>query len=192
MAFVSIPDEGRRIDDPAELARFLAGYGICHERWPLADRVDPSASPEEVLAAYEPEIARLRERGGYTTADVIDVSPATPGLEAMLDRFRSEHTHAEDEVRFILQGRGIFFIHGRGRVFLLEVGEGDLINVPAGTRHWFDLCADRRIRAVRLFQNKEGWTPRYVEDGAHGRYTPVCWGPADLPPAGRVAGVVEP
>lgn len=192
MAVVSIPDENRRIDDPAGLNAFLAPYGIHHERWPLADRVDPAAAPEVILAAYEPEIAQLRERGGYTTADVIDVTAETPGLEAMLDRFRSEHTHAEDEVRFILKGAGVFFIHGGDRVFSLQVEAGDLINVPAGTKHWFDLCADRTIRAIRLFQNKEGWTPRYVEQGVHGRYSPVCWGPNDLPAGARATSAVRP
>jgi 1,2-dihydroxy-3-keto-5-methylthiopentene dioxygenase len=193
MAVINIPDENRRIDDPAAVNAFLAPYGICHERWPLADRVDPSASPEAILAAYAPEIDRLKERGGYTTADVINVTPETPGLEAMLDRFRSEHTHSEDEVRFILKGRGLFFIHpSNSPVFTLQVEEGDLINVPAGTQHWFDLCADRTIRAIRLFQDKSGWTPHYVEHGIHGRYAPVCWGPSYLPAGGPVQAAVKP
>ena len=37
-------------------------------------------------------------------------------------------------------------------MFAIEVEAGDLIRVPKGTHHWFDLCADRRIRAIRLFQ----------------------------------------
>jgi 1,2-dihydroxy-3-keto-5-methylthiopentene dioxygenase len=193
MAAIFITDENRRIDDPAQLRAYLAPYGIHHERWPLGDRVDPAASPEEILAAYAPEIERLKERGGYTTADVVNVTPLTPGLEAMLDRFRSEHTHSEDEVRFILKGRGLFFIHPKsGPVFSLQVEEGDLINVPAGTQHWFDLCADRTIRAIRLFQDKSGWTPHYVEQGVHGRYAPVCWGPSYLPTHATTPAVVKP
>ena len=126
-----------------------------------------------------PEIDRLKAEGGYVTADVINVSPETPGLDAMLERFRSEHTHSEDEVRFILKGRGLFHIHpDNGPVFAIQVEAGDLINVPLGTKHWFDLCADRTIRAIRLFQDKTGWTPAYIDGGAHARYTPVCWSPA--------------
>jgi 1,2-dihydroxy-3-keto-5-methylthiopentene dioxygenase len=193
MAVINIPDENRRIDDPAAVSAFLAPYGIFHERWPLVDRVDPSASPEAILAAYTPEIDRLKQRGGYTTADVINVTPETLGLEAMLDRFRSEHTHSEDEVRFILKGRGLFFIHpSNSPVFTLQVEEGDLINVPAGTQHWFDLCADRTIRAIRLFQDKSGWTPHYVEHGIHARYAPVCWGPSYLPAGAPVQAAVKP
>jgi 1,2-dihydroxy-3-keto-5-methylthiopentene dioxygenase len=194
VAVILIPDAKRRLDDPAEVAAFLAPHRIALERWPLAERVDPGATPEEILAAYAPEVERLKRQGGYTTADVINVTPNTPNLEALLDRFRPEHTHAEDEVRFILKGRGLFHIHPEsGPVFAIQVEAGDLISVPAGTRHWFDLCAERTIRAIRLFQNTSGWTPNYVADGVHGRYAPVCWGPAYLP--GTTAGfasVVRP
>ena len=88
------------------------------------------------------------------TADVIDVFPDTPNLDAMLTKFSSEHWHDEDEVRFIVEGRGLFHIHPTdGPVFAIEVEAGDLIRVPRGTHHWFDLCGDRRIRAIRLFQD---------------------------------------
>jgi 1,2-dihydroxy-3-keto-5-methylthiopentene dioxygenase len=182
MAYVIIADEGRRLERREEISAFLAPFGIYHERWPLEERVSPDAAPEAILAAYDPEIEQLKRQGGYVTADVINVTPQTPNLEAMLDRFRSEHTHSEDEVRFILKGRGLFHIHPEsGPVFAIQVEAGDLINVPKGTRHWFDLCAEKTIRAIRLFQDKSGWTPRYVEGGVHGRYAPVCWGPAFVP-----------
>jgi 1,2-dihydroxy-3-keto-5-methylthiopentene dioxygenase len=182
MAYIIVPDEKRRLDDEKEISAFLAPFGIYHERWPLEDRVSPDAAPEEILAAYAPEIDRLKAEGGYVTADVINVSPETPGLDAMLERFRSEHTHSEDEVRFILKGRGLFHIHpDSGPIFAIQVEAGDLINVPLGTKHWFDLCADRTIRAIRLFQDKSGWTPAYIDGGVHTRYTPVCWSPAYVP-----------
>ena len=135
-----------------------------------------------MLEAYKPEIDRLKAQGGYVTADVIDVRPETPNLDAMLAKFSSEHWHDEDEVRFILEGSGIFFIHPReGKVFAIEVGAGDLIRVPRGTWHWFDLCAERRIRAIRLFQDPAGWTPHYTESGVAAGFEPVCLGPAHLP-----------
>jgi 1,2-dihydroxy-3-keto-5-methylthiopentene dioxygenase len=184
MAVILVPDEDRRVEGPAEVAAFLAPHGIRYERWPLEERVDPGAPADAVLAAYAPEVGRLMRDGGYTTADVIDVKPDTPGLDAMLDRFRQEHTHSEDEVRFILRGRGLFHVRPKsGPVFAIQVEEGDLISVPQGTQHWFNLCAERTVRAIRLFQDKTGWTPHYVEGGLHARYAPVCWGPAHLPSA---------
>ncbi|MBI3269082.1 MAG: cupin domain-containing protein [Planctomycetes bacterium] len=189
MAILTVPDQGRRLDDPREIAAYLKPYGITYERWTADGRVDPDASPEAVLAAYAPEVERLQRAGGYRTADVMQVRPDTPGLEAMLAKFNKEHTHSEDEVRFVVKGRGVFHIRPEtGPVFALEMDAGDLINVPAGTRHWFDLCGDRTIRAIRLFQDAVGWTPYYVKDGVHDRYTPVCWGPAFLPGVGPRRG----
>jgi 1,2-dihydroxy-3-keto-5-methylthiopentene dioxygenase len=114
---------------------------------------------------------------------VIDVTPETPNLEAMLARFSREHWHDEDEVRFIVRGRGLFHIHPRqGPLTAIEVESGDLIRVPRGTWHWFDLCRDRTIRAIRLFQDPSGWTPHYTDTGVDRKYQPVCLGPAYLAP----------
>jgi 1,2-dihydroxy-3-keto-5-methylthiopentene dioxygenase len=113
------------------------------------------------------------------TADVIDVHPQTPGLEAMLTKFKSEHWHDEDEVRFIIEGRGLFHIHPKDSpVIAIQVEAGDLIRVPRGTLHWFNLCGEQRIRAIRLFQDPAGWTPTYTDSGVDARYQPLCLGPA--------------
>ena len=185
MANVRIKDEGRTITGHEAVAAYLAAAGIDYERWAPAHPVADGAPAEEILAAYDAEIRKLKERGGYVTADVIDVSPATPGLDAMLARFSREHWHDEDEVRFIIRGRGVFHVHPRsGPVFAIEVEAGDLIRVPGGTWHWFDLCADRQIRAIRLFQDPAGWTPRYTESGIDKGHEPVCLGPSQIPSAG--------
>jgi 1,2-dihydroxy-3-keto-5-methylthiopentene dioxygenase len=182
MAVVKIPDQGRTIADEGEVRALLAGVGIAYERWQPTHAVPEGATAEEVLAAYASEIDRLKASGGYVTADVIDVTDQTPNLDAMLARFAREHWHDEDEVRFILRGRGIFHIHAKdGPVLAIEVGPGDLIRVPRGTHHWFDLCADRNIRAIRLFQDVSGWTPQYTDTGVDRRYEPVCLGPSYVP-----------
>jgi 1,2-dihydroxy-3-keto-5-methylthiopentene dioxygenase len=176
-----VPVQNRKIDEMDAVVAFLAALGIEHERWTLSRPLATTASAREVLAAYDSEVAVLKQRGGYLTADVIDVRPDTANLEAMLAKFRSEHWHDEDEVRFILEGRGIFFIHPpAGDVVAIEVGAGDLIRVPRGTLHWFDLCPERRIRAIRLFQDPAGWTPHYTGSGAELGFEPVCLGPAHM------------
>jgi len=156
---------------------------VDYERWELS-RVAQDASAEAVLEAYRTEIDEMKRRGGYVTADVIDVNARTPGLESMLARFDKEHTHSEDEVRFILAGRGIFFLHlptpEGDKVVSVEVHAGDLLRVPKGTTHWFTLCEDRRIRAIRWFQEMAGWTPEYTGSGLDLGYQPVCFGPVYL------------
>ena len=166
---------------PGEVRRSLETAGIEYERWEPAHPVAPGAPAEEVLQAYAAEIDALKERGGYVTADVIDVTPETPGIEDLRARFRREHWHDEDEVRFILKGAGIFFIHPEGgSVVEIEVGPGDLIRIPRGKWHWFDFCSPPEIRAIRLFQDPAGWTPRYTDSGLDVGYETVCLGPQDL------------
>jgi 1,2-dihydroxy-3-keto-5-methylthiopentene dioxygenase len=179
MAVLTVPDECLRVDEVEAIGARLAALGIAFEQWDLS-RVGEGATAEEVLAAYAPEIEQMKRAGGYTTADVIDVYPETPGLEAMLARFDKEHTHSEDEVRFILAGRGIFYFHAQGKVVSVEVHPGDMLRVPQGTTHWFTLCADRRIRAIRWFQDTTGWAPQYTASGVDGGYAPLCFGPAYL------------
>ena len=164
MAVVTILNEDKRLTNAEEITATLASHGIDYERWLPAHPVADDAPAEEILKAYSREIEELKTRGGYVTADVIDVSPNTPGLDEMLAKFNREHWHDEDEVRFIIAGHGLFHIHTpAGAVLAIEVEAGDLIRVPRGTRHWFNLCTDRHIRAIRLFQDKAGWTPHYTD-----------------------------
>jgi 1,2-dihydroxy-3-keto-5-methylthiopentene dioxygenase len=179
MAIVSVPDEHRTIHDQTAIREHLASIGIGYEQWEPVHALASDAPPEEILTAYAPEIEKLKTLGGYVTADVIDVSSQTPGIEAMLAKFNREHWHDEDEVRFIIRGRGLFHIRpAEGPLTRVEVGPGDLLTVPRGTHHWFDLCADREIRAIRLFQDIGGWTPYYTDSGVERGYEPACFGPS--------------
>src|SRR5262249_228252 len=163
-AIVTIPDENRTLKDFTEIQNYLAGIGIEYERWEATHEVAPDAPAAEILAAYSSEIEKLKAQGGYVTADGIDISAQTPGMEGMLAKFKGEQWHDEDEVRFIIRGRGLFHISpSEGAVTAIEVEAGDLIRVPRGTRHWFNLCTERNIRAIRLFQDMAGWTPYYTE-----------------------------
>jgi 1,2-dihydroxy-3-keto-5-methylthiopentene dioxygenase len=183
MAVVRIPDENRSLLEQCDVRDYLAGVGIDYERWEPVAGVGADASPEDILRAYDGQISELKRRGGYVTADVIDVKPDTPGLDTMLAKFNIEHRHDEDEVRYIIAGRGLFHIHpAKGPIIAIEVEAGDLIRVPKGTLHWFDLCGDRRIRAIRLFQDVTGWTPHYTHSGVDRGYEPVCLGPRYIPP----------
>ncbi|MFN3191641.1 MAG: 1,2-dihydroxy-3-keto-5-methylthiopentene dioxygenase [Aureliella sp.] len=178
MARVIIPDEDRTLNDVEEIRSFLEPHGIWYEHWPVEERLPKEATNEQILEEFAPEIESLKQRGGFVTADVINVNSDTPNLDAMLAKFDKEHTHSEDEVRFTVAGRGLFHINPEsGPVFAVEVESGDLINVPEGTKHWFNLCEDKAIRCIRLFEEMEGWTPHYIEAGVHTDYQPLCFGP---------------
>ncbi len=179
MARIRIQDENREISNVEEIRAFLKPFGIWYEKWDVEGRIGPDATNEEILTAYAPEIERLKAAGGFVTADVINVSASTPNLDVMLAKFSKEHTHSEDEVRFTVKGGGVFHINPPGGpVFAVQVESGDLINVPCGMQHWFDLCSDKQIRCIRLFQDMSGWTPAYIDNGVHEKYHPLCLGPA--------------
>lgn len=181
MAVLTICNQNRTLTDEREIRDYLGTLGIDYERWPTPNRVAAGAAPEQILEAYAAEIEKLKAAGGYVTADVIDVTPDTPGLDEMLAKFDKEHWHDEDEVRFVIAGSGLFHINSGGEIVGIEVTAGDLIRVPRGTLHWFNLCGERRIRAIRLFQDKSGWTPHYTDSHVDRDYAPICFGPPQMP-----------
>lgn len=182
MAIVNVPKKNIRLTGSSQVGEYLSAINIDYERWENIKEVSPDASEDKILEAYSEEIEKLKARGGYVTADVINVNPDTPGLEAMLDKFNKEHWHDEDEVRFIVKGHGLFHIApAGGDVVSIEMEAGDLIRVPRGTLHWFNLCGDRTVRAIRLFQDVSGWTPNYTGSGIDTNYQPLCFGVSYIP-----------
>jgi 1,2-dihydroxy-3-keto-5-methylthiopentene dioxygenase len=158
------------VERPEEVIAYLNSQGVIYERWDtgkLPERLRENFNlsdedKEEIIRTYRREIDDLSARRGYVTQDVVVLSPATPNLEQLLEQFKQEHHHTDDEVRFIVSGHGIFAIQGLdGRYFDVELEPGDLISVPEGYRHYFTLMEDRRVVAVRIFKTKEGWVPIY-------------------------------
>lgn len=169
MAIVTARQTGAHVTDPAEVSAMLAPHGIVYERWDI-EKLAGSPQPEDktpqehVLAVFSDEVERLCKERGYQTADVIALKPDTPNLDALLAKFDKEHTHTEDEVRFVVSGRGIFIIRGKDeQLYDVEVHPGDLLAVPEGTQHWFELCEDRQIQCIRLFSEMSGWVAHYVD-----------------------------
>jgi 1,2-dihydroxy-3-keto-5-methylthiopentene dioxygenase len=184
MAVIDIPQKHLRFTETAEIAAYLSGIGIDYERWENLKQVSADATDQEILDGYAEEIEALKRKGGYMTADVINIVPTTPGLDEMLNKFNREHWHDEDEVRFIVKGHGLFHIAPENcDVVSIEMEAGDMIRVPRGTKHWFNLCGDKTVRAIRLFQEVSGWAPHYTGSGVDAGYQPVCFG-ANYIPAG--------
>ena len=182
MAIVSVPKHDLKLTDPAQIKDYLSKIGIDYDQWEVVELAQ-DANDQAVLDAYATKIDQVKQAGGYTSVDLVNVHSTTPGLDEMLNKFNREHWHDEDEVRFVIQGQGLFHIHPSGRpVVAIEVGAGDMIRVPRGTYHWFNLCGSREIKAIRFFQNKSGWTPRYTESAEERDYQPVCFGPVYISP----------
>lgn len=144
--------------DADVIAGALGEIGVVFERWPLK----PLDADSDILAVYADEVARLTAQGGYRSIDVARIAPDHPERAAMRGKFLSEHTHGEDEVRFFVDGAGLFTLHHDARVFNMLCSAGDLISVPAGMRHWFDMGAAPKFTAIRLFVNPDGWIARFT------------------------------
>jgi 1,2-dihydroxy-3-keto-5-methylthiopentene dioxygenase len=152
------------------IASALGEVGVRFERWEANKPVTPGASQDEVIAAYRDDIERLKKEQGYTAVDVISLASDNPQKGALRQKFLSEHTHSEDEVRFFVAGQGQFTLHIGERIYDVLCEKGDLIGVPDGTRHWFDMGPNPNFIAIRLFTNPEGWVAKFTGEDIAERF----------------------
>ena len=150
--------------DGDQIASELAKIGVRFERWAADADLPRGADQDTVIAAYRSSIDRLIAECGYQSVDVIRLERGTPNTEPVRKKFLDEHQHSEDEVRFFVEGRGAFYLHAGDRVYQTICVQGDLISVPAGTKHWFDMGSDPEFTAVRLFINPDGWVAKFTGD----------------------------
>lgn len=147
--------------DHAQIAAELQKRGVRFERWPTR-ALPATPSSDEVLAAYKAEIEQLRRQNGYAACDVISLKADHPDKDTLRQKFLNEHTHSEDEVRFFVAGSGLFTLHLGDRIYEVLCEQGDLIGVPDGTRHWFDMGPRPSFTAIRLFTNPAGWVANFT------------------------------
>ncbi|ASS76255.1 acireductone dioxygenase [Tumebacillus algifaecis] len=162
-----------RIEGVEQVTEYLNTQGIVYEYWdisklPLELQEDYKVTPElqeAILNTFRPEIDALSEKHGYKSSDIVVLSDQTPNLEDLLTKFKDEHHHTEDEVRFIVDGEAIFTLKGPKDDTYYDVilYPGDLISVPTNTRHWFTLTDLRKVKAIRIFESKDGWVAVYDE-----------------------------
>ena len=151
-----------RTDDRAEIARGLQPIGVAFEQWEATQPVAPGDPPEAIMAAYRADIDRLVSERGFRTVDVVSIAPDNPNREAMRAKFLDEHFHKEDEVRFFVAGSGLFTLHVNDEVYEVKCEQGDLIAVPDGTTHWFDMGPEPSFVAIRFFTEPDGWVGHFT------------------------------
>ena len=148
-------------EDASEIRRLLADKGIRFEQWQTRELPD-DASPEAILDTYREEVAALKQECGFQVADVVSLNPDNPQKDAFRQKFLDEHVHSEDEVRFFVRGQGLFYLHFGEQVYAVLCQKNDLISVPDGTRHWFDMGPEPRFTCIRLFSNPDGWVADFT------------------------------
>ena len=150
------------VNDHAGMAAELAKIGVRFEQWEANAPLQPGAPPDAVMAAYRADIDRLVAERGFKTVDVVSIAPDNPNRGEMRRKFLDEHFHKEDEVRFFVAGSGLFTLHVDGKVYEIECVKDDLIAVPDGTLHWFDMGAEPYFVAIRFFTEPDGWVGHFT------------------------------
>jgi len=173
MAILNIPDQNTQITSVDEIRNYLNARGIFFDQWEAGEELAVDADQDTVLAAYHHALAPYMEQNGYKTADVINIHAGTPNYEAIRAKFLAEHLHTEDEVRFFVDGQGYFWfnLENGEAIFNVVCQKGDLISVPANTKHWFDAGeSNPSVKAIRIFIDTSGWVPHYTDSGVADKY----------------------
>lgn len=166
-------ENGKTYTDIEDINRELMPLNVNLNRWAIADDETiqnflnkaslTDEEKEQVLQSLDRYFEELKQTAGYQSRDLIVIHPDIPNLDSLLAKFASCHTHADDEVRYIIEGEGVFgFVRPDGTQMELVIQPEEYINVPAGTEHWFHLTDSKRIKAVRYFTTTEGWVPEYT------------------------------
>ena len=157
-------------DNREHISLRLEALGIRFEQWPLEDEIASGAEPEAVMGAYQQHIDRLNSEYGFQSMDVVSIAPDHPQRDMLRDKFLHEHTHNEDEIRFFVAGSGLFTMHPHAEVYEVLCTAGDLISVPAGMRHWFDMGPAPDFIAIRFFTRPDGWVGYFTGDPIADRF----------------------
>jgi 1,2-dihydroxy-3-keto-5-methylthiopentene dioxygenase len=158
-----------RTEDPAEVTAVLKGIGVRFEQWPVQELPDRPGQ-DDVLAAYRDRVEGVTSAEGYVLVDVVQMHPSDDPswpetVRTSREKFLDEHTHDDDEDRFFATGSGVFYLHVDGRVHAVLCEAGDLLSVPGGTTHWFDMGTAPDYVSVRFFHDDEGWVGSFTGSG---------------------------
>lgn len=145
------------LGEPAAIAERLKALGVQFEQWPTDRPLAADAGQDAVLEAFSEEVGGLNRQYGFESLDVVALRPDNPKKVEMREKFRDEHRHSDFEVRFFVDGRGVFYLHADDKVYAVLCEQGDLISVPAGMTHWFDMGAEPDFKCIRFFTTPDGW-----------------------------------
>lgn len=159
-----------RLSDHAAIAEALGELGVQFEQWQANRSLPEEASQEQVLDAYREDVERLNAQYGFQSVDVVALGPEHPQRAEMRQKFLAEHTHDDFEVRFFVDGSGLFYLHVGERIYLVLCERGDLISVPADTTHWFDMGTRPHFKCIRFFTTPEGWVGRFTGSDIAARF----------------------
>jgi 1,2-dihydroxy-3-keto-5-methylthiopentene dioxygenase len=156
----------RTVEKFTEIQNELKKINIAIERWTPKSKLSPEANQEEILEAYADQVSQVMGSYGFSSVDVISMNTAVPAerITESRKKFLDEHIHSDDEVRYFIEGQGLFCIHAGEQVIQILCEAGDFIAVPANTKHWLDMGSKPNFRCIRFFGDERGWVAEYTGD----------------------------
>lgn len=167
MAILFYPN---RVENSDEIITFLIERGFHYEKWVVDDKILTTSTDQDILKSYETNIKDFCTKKGYKTFDIINVNTNTQNLEQLRQKFLKEHTHSEDEVRFFIYGKGLFWFNYQEEIFALLCEAGDILSVPALYKHWFDMGPKPDVKVIRIFTDPQGWIANYTNSNIDEKY----------------------
>lgn len=153
---------GPVMTDSQQIEDSLKQIDVQFERWQANQVLSDDAGQDEVTAAYQADIDKLNQQYGFQSVDVVALKPDNPNKADFRGKFLAEHTHDDFEIRFFVDGKGLFYLHANNQVYLILCEKGDLISVPANTTHWFDMGEDPDFKCIRFFTTENGWEGHFT------------------------------
>lgn len=154
----------REVTGVDAIAGELHKIGVRYERWQATQPLSDSSSHDEIIEAYRDPVDRLMKEYDFRSVDVIAMTPDHPDKVALRKKFLDEHIHSDFEVRFFVEGEGLFFLRANNHVHGILCRPGDLLSVPANMPHWFDMGENPQLKCIRLFTTPDGWVANYTGD----------------------------
>ena len=160
----------KTIETPQNIAKELSQHNVIFSQWTANSKLGQDATQEQIIAAYQPFVDDLMKKSGFQSADVVSLNNDHAKKSEFREKFLNEHIHSDDEVRFFVDGSGLFYLHFGDTVYGLLCQKGDLISIPANTKHWFDMGANPEFKCIRLFTDPAGWIAQFTGTAISSKY----------------------
>ncbi len=153
-----------------EIQSKLREIGADLEIWSLPETPPGELENQQILDFYSREIEALNKKFNFKQVDVVRLTPDHPKKDQFRETFIREHIHSDFEIRFFVEGSGLFYVHAGDRVFGIWCDRGTLLSVPARAEHWFDMGEKPSFTCIRFFTEEDGWVAQYTDSGLEKKF----------------------
>jgi 1,2-dihydroxy-3-keto-5-methylthiopentene dioxygenase len=153
-----------------DIASTLAEQGVVFEQRTAHSPVTAGASSQDILAACGAHLDSLMTEAGFAEVDVISVDGNPLQTAEVRAGFLEERQCGATEAWHFVAGRGLLSLHIGEFVYAVLCEKNDLVRMPAGTCHWFDMGEHPRLVAIRLIKSPDHKAGQLTGNDIAGRF----------------------